>query len=89
MKSGTLYVRIVPQDRDRGYMMLVGYDPRVVQSTAMQYYTLNLISRAVINATLERIRASYSASEIRDVTPTGLRKKLAKQFGEEWQPDEV
>jgi len=82
MIAGTLYVRIVPQDKDRGYMMLVGYDPKVVQSTAMQYYTLNAISRKVINDTLARIKQSYSAAEIKDVTPQGLKKKLAKMFGE-------
>jgi len=82
MISGTLFVRIVPQDRDRGYMMLVGYDPKVVQSTAMQYYTLNAITRATVDQTLERIKTSYSAAEIRDVTPTALKKKLAKMFGE-------
>jgi len=82
MISGTLYVRIVPQDKDRGYMMLVGYDPKVVQSTAMQYFTLSAISRDVINSTLQRIRTSYSAAEIKDVTPPALKKKFAKMFGE-------
>ncbi len=82
MISSTLYVRIVPQDKDRGYMMLVGYDPKVVQSTAMQYFTLNAISREVVNGALQRIRTSYNASEIKDVTPVGLKKKLAKMFGE-------
>ena len=82
MNGGTIFVRVVPQDRDRGYMLLVGYDAAVVQRTAIQYMTISDFSRASLDAAIARVKANYSAGEVRDVTAPGLMKKFAKMFGE-------
>jgi hypothetical protein len=82
MKS-TLYIRIVPQDKDRGYQLLVGFDPALVQRTAVQLTTLSVISRASINAAVDSAKQHYNAVEVKDLTASALQKKLAKLFGEE------
>lgn len=86
MLKSPLYVRVVTQDRDRGFMLLVGYDSKIVQSTAIQICTLTAITRESLNSVLERVSKDYSASEIRDVTALGIKKRLAKLFGEDAQP---
>ena len=86
MLASTLFVRVVPQDRDRGYMLLAGYDANVVQRTALQYTTLSDPTRASLNAAIERIRLANSAKEVKDVTSPNIQKKLAKLFGETPQP---
>ena len=89
MISSTLFVRVVPQDRDRGYMLLIGYDAKIVQSTAIQYITLTNITRASLDAMIAKAKASYNASEIRDVTASGIAKKLKKMFDEVDPPKET
>ena len=82
MIASTLFVRVVPQDRDRGYVLLAGYDAAVVQRTAIQSTTLSTPTRASLNAAIERLRLANSAAEVRDVTAPVIQKKLAKIFGE-------
>lgn len=86
MLSSTLYVRVVPQGKDRGYMLLAGYEASVVQRTALQYTTLSNVTRASLNAAIERMRASNSAATVKDVTDAATQKKLAKLFGEVQAP---
>jgi hypothetical protein len=81
--KGIVYIRVVTQDRDRGYMLLVGYYPDIVQRTATQITTLSNPTREYLNKFIERARVDYNASEIRDVTAPGIKKQLAKLFGEE------
>ena len=85
MLASTLFVRVVPQDKDRGYMLLCGYDAGVVQRTALQYTTLSAPTRTSLNAAIARMQADNSAAEVRDVTAPSILKKLAKMFGEETQ----
>ena len=82
MLASTLYVRVVPADKNRGYVLLAGYDSSVVQRTAIQYTTLSDPTRESLNAAIERLRASNSAKEVKDCTAPSLQKKLAKLFGE-------
>jgi phosphoribosylaminoimidazole (AIR) synthetase len=82
MLASTLYVRVVPQDKDRGFMLLAGYDSSVVQRTALQYTTLTAVTRASLNAAIERLRKDNSAKEVKDCTAPAIQKKLAKLFGE-------
>ncbi len=82
MLASTLYVRVVPADKDRGYVLLAGYDPAVVQRTALQYTTLSTPTRDALNAAIERMRANNNAKDVRDVTSPNIVKKLAKLFGE-------
>ena len=82
MIASTLFVRVVPQDKDRGYMLLAGFDPKMVQSTCASYTTLNAVTRLSLDAAVERLRASYGAKDVKDATPDALKRKLAKLFGE-------
>jgi hypothetical protein len=82
MLASTLFVRVVPADKDRGYVLLAGYEPNLVQRTALSYTTLNAVTRASLNAAIEGMRASHSAKEVKDVTAPNIVKKLAKMFGE-------
>lgn len=82
MIASTLFVRVVPQDKDRGYMLLAGFDPKMVQSTCASYTTLSAMTRPSLDAAIERLRASYGAKEVKDATPDALKRKLAKMFGE-------
>ena len=86
MIAGTLYVRVVPQDKDRGYMLLAGFDSAVIQRTAAQYTTLSDPTRATLDAAIARMQKIYSASAVKDVTAASVVKKLAKLFGETGQP---
>src|SRR3954470_23681772 len=82
MLASTLYVRVVPQDKGRGYMLLAGYDSSVVQRTALQYTTLTAVTRDSLNAAIERLRKDNSAKDVKDCTAPAIQKQLAKLFGE-------
>ena len=82
MLANTLFVRVVNQDKDRGYMLLAGYDSSVVQRTCLSYTTLAAVTRESLNAAIARMKASHSAAEVRDCTAPNIAKKLAKMFGE-------
>jgi hypothetical protein len=82
MLASKLYVRVVPQDKDRGYVLLAGYDNKVVQRTAIQSTTLSVPTRASLDAAIARMKASNSAAEVEDCTAPAIKKKLAKIFGE-------
>lgn len=82
MIASTIYVRVVPQDKDRGYMLLAGFEPKMVQSTCANYTTLNAVTRESLDAAIERMRVSFGAKDVKDSTPEPLKKKLAKMFGE-------
>jgi hypothetical protein len=82
MIANTLFVRVVPQDKDRGYMLLAGFDSAVIQRTAAQYITLSDPSRASLNSLIEVLKKRYNAAEVRDVTSSNILRRLAKKFGE-------
>lgn len=82
MLASTLFVRVVPADKDRGFVLLAGYDATVVQRTALSYTTLSDITRSSLNAAIERMRASNNAAVVKDVTAPAIVKKLARMFGE-------
>lgn len=87
MIAGILFVRVVAQDKDRGYMLLAGFDASVVQRTAAQYTTLSDPTRQSLDDAIGRMAKNYRTSEVRDVTAPNIQKKLAKLFGE--IPDKV
>jgi hypothetical protein len=82
MIANTIYVRVVPQDKDRGYMLLAGFDSRIVQSTCSDYTTLNVVTRETLNAAIERFRERFGAAEVKDATAPSIQNKLKKLFGE-------
>ncbi len=86
MNFQTIYVRVVPADRDRGYVLLVGFDSKIVQSTCAQYTTLGAVTRKSLDAAIERMKTEYKASTVKDVTHPDLQRKLQKLFGEEVTP---
>ena len=79
----TLYVRVVPQDRDRDYLLLGSFEPIVIQRTAVQYITLNAPTRAGFDHAVGILRNNYSAKDIKDTTASGIAKKLQKIWGED------
>lgn len=80
MIASTIFVRIVAADKNRGYIILVGYDAKIVQRTAIQQVSLSVLSKANIEAAFERIKANYNASELRDVTADGIKKRIEKEI---------
>ena len=83
MNMSQIYIRVVEADKDRGYVLLVGFDNKLVQSTCATYTTLGAISRQVLDAAIERMKAQYNAGVVKDVTAPALMRKLQKAFGEE------
>lgn len=82
MISSTIFVRVVPADRDRGFILLVGYDKQVVQRTAIQQISISVPTRDNLDAALDRVKRNYNASSLFDATAPGIVKRLAKVFGE-------
>ncbi len=80
MIASTIFVRIVAADKNRGYIILVGYDAKIVQRTAIQQVSLSVLSKANIEAAFERIKANYNASELRDGTADGIKKRIEKEI---------
>jgi hypothetical protein len=77
-----MYIRIVPADRDRGYMLLVSWVKPVIQKTATQISTLSVLSRDSLTAAIDAATLSYKPREVVDVTPAGIHAQLRKLFGE-------
>ena len=78
MISSTIYVRLVAADKDRGFVLLVGYDNRIVQRTAIQSISISVPTQHYLDAAIERVKANYSASEVRNVTEAGIVKRFEK-----------
>ncbi len=83
--SSTMYIRIVPADRDRGYMLLVSWVKPVIQKTATQITTLSVMTRASLEAAVDSATKSYKPASVVDVTPPGIHAQLRKLFGETHQ----
>jgi len=89
MLASTLFVRVVPADKNRGYILLAGYDSSVVQRTAIQYTTLSDVTRESLNAAIEKLRKDNSAKDIKDCTAPAIQKKLMRLFGEYPEPQQA
>ena len=83
--TSTMYIRIVPADRDRGYVLLVSWVKPVVQKTATQISSLSGLSRDSLDAAIARATSSYKPANVVDVTPPGIHAQLRKLFGETLQ----
>lgn len=86
MIASTIFVRVVPADKNRGFVLLVGYDAQIVQRTAIQSISISIPTRANIDAAIARVKTNYNAAEVRDVTHDGIKSRLAKLFGENTKP---
>ena len=81
-RSSTLYIRIVPQDRQRGYMLLASWVKPVIQKTSMHMTTMSVLTRDRLNATIADVTKIYEPGSVVDVTPVGIHAQLRKLFGE-------
>lgn len=80
MKSSTLFVRAVPQDRDRGWMLLVSWEKPVVQRTCMQLISMSGVTQTSFEALKAKVFKDYNAESMIDVTPPAIARKMAKQI---------
>lgn len=82
MKGGTLFYRVIPADRDRGYVLLTAWSKPVVRVSCYTNSSLTYPTRASLNAMLSSVQSTSGAETLVDVTDPGIVKKLAKLFGE-------
>lgn len=83
MKGGTLFYRVIPADRDRGYVVLTAWAKPIVQASCYSNSSMTVPSRASLNRILEDIQSRSGADKLVDATDAGVIKKLAKLFGED------
>ena len=83
LNTGTpLYARVIPADKDRGYVLLLSWEKPVVQRTAIQLSTMGSPTRAELNGLLAAAEQRHKGVVVVDVTELSIQKKLAKLFGE-------
>lgn len=82
MKGGTLFYRVIPADRDRGYVLLTAWSKPVVRVSCYTNSSLSYPTRESLNTLLASIKATSGAESLVDITDPGIVKKLAKLFGE-------
>jgi len=76
MKVGTLFTRVIPQARNRGWMMIAGFDPAVNQKTMVRYVTLGNITEELLAKAQAEISKMLGAEKTEDVTKGDVAKKL-------------
>lgn len=80
MYASTLFVRVVPQERNRGWMLLVSWEKPVVQRTCAQLITLSGVTQESLDKIKAKVQADYRVAKVEDVTPENIVKKLQKEF---------
>ncbi len=80
MQVGKLFIRVIPQNRNRGFMLVAGFDSAVNQTTMVRYVTLQGITQQVLDKGIKEITAMLGAKEVVDVTKDDVYKKLMKLF---------
>ncbi len=80
MQVGKLFIRVIPQARNRGWMLVAGFDSAVNQTTMVRYVTLQGITQAVLDKGIKEITAMTGAKEVVDVTKDDVYKKLTALF---------
>ena len=86
--SSTLYTRIIARKLQASqaavqFILLAGFEPKLVQATALYYETLNpsrTLTQASIDAVSTKLCGYSSATEAVDVTKDDVQKKLNKVF---------
>ena len=81
MKNGTIYSRIIPADKNRGYVFLLSWEKPVVQRTAVQVSSPSVPSRKSLDRLVAEAEQTFKANVV-DTTAPGMMKKLEKLFGE-------
>ena len=87
MKGGTLYARVIPADRDRGFNILFSWEKPVIQRTCQQMSSISAITRKSLEISLRQAQARYGVDQVVDVTEAAIKKRLEKMFqGQETTP---
>lgn len=87
MYASTLYCRIVPQERGRGWMLLISWEKPVIQRTCAQLITLSGVTQASLDAMKAKVQAEYRVTKLEDVTPDNVAKQLQREFANETRPE--
>lgn len=82
MIKSPVFIRVVEQDRNRGFELLIGFDAKLVKQTAQERVTLTLSTRENLDAVIAQKAAHHNASAVNDVTAPGVKTKLRKLFNE-------
>ncbi len=80
MYASTLYCRVVPQERGRGWMLLVSWEKPVVQRTCTQLITLGGVTQESLDALKVKLQADYKVIKLDDVTPESVMKTLQREL---------
>ena len=80
--GGTLFYRVVPMDRGRGFMLITAWTKPVVQRNCEQLTTLSAITRVSLDKAVASAQALYNATAMVDVTDASVLGQLRKLFGE-------
>lgn len=80
MYASTLYCRVVPQERGRGWMLLVSWEKPVVQRTCTQLITLSGVTQASLDAIKAKVMVDYRVTKLDDVTPVSVANQLQREF---------
>jgi hypothetical protein len=83
MKGGTLYARVIPADRDRGFNILFSWEKPVIQRTCQQMSSISAITRKSLEISLSQALERYGVDQVIDVTDAGIKKRLEKMFQEQ------
>jgi DnaJ-domain-containing protein 1 len=83
MKGGTLYIRVIEQDRKGGYWVLASWEKPVVQRTCAAMSTLGHATQADLDRTIATLKNNLNAGSVVDLTADGLKKRFAKMFEEQ------
>lgn len=80
MQVGTLFTRVIPQARNRGFMLIAGFDPALNQKTMVRYITLADITSMALHKAEQEIARMLGVEKTEDVTHPSVAKKLNKLF---------
>lgn len=80
MQIGTLFTRVIPQARNRGFMLVAGFDSTVNQKTMIRYITLADVTSMALHRAEVEIAQMLGAQRVEDVTRDDIRKRLNNIF---------
>jgi len=80
MQVGTLFTRVVPQHRNRGFMLIAGFERALSQKTMVRYITLADVTSMALHKAEQEISKMLGAEKTKDVTKPDVAKKLNKIF---------
>ena len=76
------FIRVVPQDKGRGFELLGGFDKKIVKATATARETLSGANREELTSLTNAMATKYNASSVTDVTAEAIKNQLRKLFNE-------